>query len=175
MNLNPNLGPAPGARILISELFTFVRESVKDYPFPDPAGAWQDCRVFIHGFPEDQEDTVYPYVVVRWLEGEVSSESGNQTLVRDTVALILGVYAPRCQAEAGLLCAELLDCLRRAFWRERILANRFELMEPIRASIPSLQQKIHKYHMATIETVWNYVWPPKALENPRISALCGAI
>lgn len=159
------------SRVLISALFEFVREAVKGYPFPDPSGKWQDCRVFIHGMPEDQEDEVYPFVLIRWVEGEITSAPDSRTVLQDAVSLILGVHAPRSQAEAGLLCAELLDCLRRALWKKRIIASRFELVEPLRAAMPGLEQRLHTFHMLTLETVWNYVWPPKALEEAGQSQL----
>lgn len=151
----------PTSRVLMTELASFLRDTVRNYPFPDPSGSWLDCRIFVHGLPEQLEDGVYPFVLVRWMGGEVSSEPDGRTLVKDNVGLFLGVYAPRSQAEAGLLCAELMDCLRRALWKERVLARRFELLEHLTASIPDMRQRLHQYHMATIETVWNYVWPAK--------------
>lgn len=170
---NAHVGQASGSRLLLCELAAFVREAVKEYPFPDPSGEWLECRVFLHGPPEEQEEAIYPFVVVRWVEGEVYSEEDGKTVLRDTVALILGVYSPRSQAEAGLLCAELLDCLRRALWKQRLLARRFELVEPLRASIPDSRQQVHHFHMVTLETVWNSVWPPKALEEAGMSQIKG--
>lgn len=159
------------SRLLLTALADFVRQTAKDYPFPSPDGAWLDCRVFLHGTPEDQEDKVFPFVIIRWVEGSVESMEDAATILRDTVALMLGVHSPRSQAEAGLLLAELLDLLRRALWKQRILARRFQLVEPLQAQIPGLQQRVHQFHMATIETVWDYVWPPKALEEAGISQL----
>lgn len=155
----------PTSRQLLTELVKFVRDTVKGYPFPDPSGAWLDCRVYLHGLPEEQEDGIYPFVLVRWAEGEVQSDQDARTSLRDNVILALGVHAPRSQAEAGLLCAELMDVLRRALWKKRILSGRFELVEPLKSAMPGIQQQVHRFHMATIETVWDYVWPPKALEE----------
>lgn len=153
------------SRLLLCELANFVGSSLKGYPFPSPDGAWLDCRVFLHGLPDEQEAGTYPFIVIRWVEGTVESEADSQTILTETVALLLGVHAPRAQAEAGLLCAELMDALRRSLWKKRLLADRFQLIEPLRSSIPSQQQQEHRFHMATMETVWNYVWPPKALEE----------
>lgn len=153
---------AATSRLLLTSLYDFLKETVKGYPFPDPSGKWQDCRVFLHGLPEEQDTETYPFVILRWTDGEISSREDGATIVQDTVALILGVNAPRAQAEAGLLCAELLDVLRYAFWNKRIIASRFELVEPLRAAMPGPEREIHNFHMATIDTVWNYVWPAKA-------------
>ncbi len=159
------------SRMLICELDSFVRETVKGYPFPDPSGKWLDCRVFLHGLPDGQDTDTYPFVIVRWLEGEIESREDARTVLTDTVILALGVHSPRSQAEAGLLLAELLDCLRRAFWKKRILARRFELVEPLRCQIVEQQRQQHRFHLASIETVWNYVWPAKALEEAGQSQL----
>lgn len=164
-------GQASTSRLLLTSLADFVREATKNYSFPSPDGSFMDCRVFLHGVAEEQEDRVYPFVVVRWLDGEIRSEADATTILRDTVALMLGVWSPRSQAEAGLLNAELLDCLRRALWKQRILGRRFELAEPLRASMTDYDRKTHRFHLATIETVWEYVWPPKALELAGVSQL----
>ena len=128
------------SRLLLTELTALVRRAVAGYSFPAPEGGQRDARVFLHGLPEESGDAVYPFVLVRWVEGEVSSEADHKVALGD-----------------------LLDCLRRAIWRQRLLAGRFELVEPLKASIPVPKQRWHTYHMATLETVWNYNWPPKGL------------
>ncbi len=159
------------SRLLLTSLCEFVERSLADYEFPDPAGACHDCRVFLYGLPANLEEECYPFVIVRWLEGKIESLIDAQTILTDTVALALGVYAPKSQAQAGILCAELLDVLRRALWKERLLARRFELVEPLLAAIPEPGRQIHQYHLATIQTVWNYSWPPKAQEMAGLSQL----
>lgn len=165
-----NTQPAT-SRLLICELEKFVREAVNDYPFPSPEGNWLDCRVFLHGLPDSQDTDTYPFVIVRWLEGEITSQEDAKTVLTDTVILALGVHSPNSQSEAGLLLAELIDCLRRAFWKKRIIASRFELVEPLRCQIVEQQRQQHRFHLATLETVWNYTWPPKAMEEAGQSQL----
>lgn len=163
----------PTSALLVTELYAFTRTAVADYPFPDPSGKMADCRVFLHGLPDGQDVDTWPFVIVRWLEGEISSEPDAETLCHDTTLLLLGVNSPKSQAEAGILCAELLDCLRYSLWQKRILASRFELQEPLRSSFPEPGRQQHRFHIATIETVWNYAWPPKALNEAGISQLQG--
>lgn len=158
-------------RKLLLALSVFVTDTVHNYPFPAPDGKMIDCRVFLHGLPENQEEGTYPFVIVRWQEGDIESMEDSKTVLRDTVALILGVHSPRNQEEAGILCAELMDVLRRAIWKQRILANCFQLVEPLRSIMPDADRQQHHYHMAAIETVWNYTWPPKALEEAGQSQL----
>lgn len=152
------------SRALLQALMIFVTKAVEDYPFPSASGEWRDCRVFLHGLPDGQDEETYPFVVVRWQEGEIESLEDARTILQDTVLLILGVHAPQSQEQAGLLCAELLDCLRRALWKQRILDRRFELVEPLRSSMLEPGRQQHRFYMASIVTVWNYVWPPKAME-----------
>lgn len=152
-------------RNLLIALTSFVSDAVRDYPFPSPDGNKIDCRVFLHGLPENQDEGTYPFVIVRWQEGAIESMEDSQTVLRETVALILGVHSPKNQKEAGLLCAELMDALRRAIWKQRILARCFELVEPLNSVMPEADRQQHHYQMAVIETVWNYTWPPKALEE----------
>ena len=154
--------PKPATcRLLFTELCAFVEKTVADYPFPSPDGAVSDCRVFWHGLPEEQDAGTWPFVVCRFVDGEVTSEADSKTVLKDTVALILGVHSPVSQKQAGVLLTELMDLLRAALWRERLLAGRFELEEPLRARVADMEQRVHKFHLATLETTWNYVWPPK--------------
>ena len=60
---------------------------------------------------------------------------------------------------------EMLDCLRRQIWKTRLLAERFELEGELKASIPTPKQRWHQYHLATLECVWNYTWPPRGLDE----------
>lgn len=161
-------------RLLLCELHSFLSAEVKNYAFPSPDAAWQDCRVYLHGLPERQDDTVYPFVLIRWLGGDVESDESGASHVRDTVALVLGIHSPRAHAEAGLLLAELVDSLRRSLWRNLLLADRFSLVEPLRVTTPGLQQQqVHLFHMATLETVWEYAWPPKTLAQAGMSQIKG--
>lgn len=158
-------------RKLLLALSTFVAETVRDYPFPSPDGQQLDCRVFLHGLPENQDDGTYPFVLVRWQEGDIESMEDSKTVLRDSVALVLGVHSPKNQAQAGLLCAELMDVLRRAIWKQRILDRCFQLVEPLRSMMPDADRQQHHFHMAILETVWDYTWPPKALEEAGQSQL----
>nr|DAG10446.1 MAG TPA: tail completion protein [Caudoviricetes sp.] len=152
-------------RLLLKEICAAVREALAGYPFPAPDGSWGDVRVFLHGLPQEQGDACYPFVIVRWISGSMEEETAQVTRLRETVGLALGVYASKTQEQAGILLAELLDCLRRSLWKGRILAGRFELEEPVKAEIPTPRTRWNEYHLATIETVWNYVWPSRGLEE----------
>lgn len=158
---------------MLESLVDFVRQAMTDYSFPSPQGNEKDCQVFLHGLPEDQDAETHPFVIVRWLEGEIVSQEDARTVLRDTVILVLGVHSPKSQARAGILLAEMIDCLRRALWKKRLLAKRFELEEPLKVSIPDLKQRIHRFHLATVETTWNYVWPPQSLREAGQSQLAG--
>ena len=151
-------------RLLLKEISAAVREALANYPFPAPDGSWSDVRVFLHGLPQEQ-GACYPFVIVRWISGSMEEETAQVTRLRETVGLALGVYASKTQEQAGILLAELLDCLRRSIWKGRILAGRFELEEPVKAEIPTPRTRWNEYHLATIETIWNYVWPSRGLEE----------
>ena len=116
------------SRLLLTCLVKLVQEAFVDYPFPAPqGGGMQPVQVFLHGLPERQQEGCYPFVIVRWIEGQVELEPDHKTMLHDTVGLALGVYSPADQEQAGLLLAEMLDCLRRQLWKTRLLAERFEL------------------------------------------------
>lgn len=102
------------SRLLLTCLVELVREAFADYPFPAPRGeGMQPVQVFLHGLPEGQQEGCYPFVIVRWIEGQIELEPDHKTVLHDSVGLALGVYSPVDQEQAGLLLAEMLDCLRR--------------------------------------------------------------
>lgn len=150
----------PTSRLLLCELAAYLKRELADYSFPGPSGDSRDAKVFLHDLPEEQEAETWPFVIVRWLEGEVANEDG-ATRLTDTVELVLGVYSPNEPAETGLLLAELLDILRRSIWKCRILASRFEQVEPLKASAVEPERRVHQYQLAAIRTVWSYVWPSR--------------
>lgn len=148
---------------LMLSLCDHLEGILKDYVFPAPAGDPVDAQVFLHGLPETQADHCFPFVCVRWMQGSMVDD-GQQTIYRDTIALALGVHAPESQRQAGLLLAELVDCLRLGLWRgPRILAKRYELESPIETVMPDAKQKWHEYHLATMETHWNYIGPSRGM------------
>lgn len=154
------------SRLLLTCLVKLVQEAFADYPFPAPRGeGMQPVQVFLHGLPEGQQEGCYPFVIVRWIEGQIELEPDHKTVLHDSVGLALGVYSPVDQEQAGLLLAEMLDCLRRQLWKTRLLAERFELEGELKASIPTPKQRWHQYHLATLECVWNYTWPPRGLDE----------
>lgn len=148
------------SRLLLCALRDRLTAELAAHPFPAARGAARPARVYLHGLPREQEEACYPFVVLRWSGGEVASEADHRVVLRDSVALALGVYSPDSQEEAGLLLAELLDLLRRVLWTTRLLAGRFALEEPLKAAIPGPRDRWNEYHLATLETSWNYTWPP---------------
>ena len=148
------------SRLLLCALRDRLTAELAARPFPAARSAARPARVYLHGLPRDREEACYPFVVLRWSGGEVASEADHRVVLRDSVALALGVYSPDSQEEAGLLLAELLDLLRRVIWTTRLLAGRFVLDEPLKAAIPGPRDRWNEYHLATLETSWNYTWPP---------------
>lgn len=159
------------SRSLLLAIIEFLRQSLADYEFPAPNGAFRDVKIFLHNLPEDLSAETWPFVICRWQKGEIASRPDQATILKDTVVLYCGVYSPKNPTQAGLLCADLLDVLRRALWKTRILDNRFELLEPIVAQMAQPEQQIHQYHYLTLETVWEYIWPPRSLYEAGISQL----
>lgn len=161
------------SRLLLLTLEEFLRQAVAGYPFPSPGQGLADVRLFVHalpdngpgegpgGGPDDACATCYPFIVLRWLSGSVACAEDGGTVVTDTVALALGVYAPQSQTQAGMLLAELLDATRYALWRARLVGQRFELAEPLEAAIPEPHERWHLFHLATLKTTWTYTWPPR--------------
>ena len=126
------------------------------------ATAESDVRVFLHGLPDAQDDKTYPFVVVRWVEGRIE-EGRDGVLATEIVGMVIGVYAPKNQEQAGIYSAALMDAVRQIVWRARLLARLFDLVPPLRSAIPAPDKRWNQYHMATVEAEFNYRLPSRAM------------
>lgn len=150
---------------LICAVRDFLRAELRNLPLPDPA-AGRDAapRVFVHNLPDRREDedeypATYPFVIVRLAEGDT-----DDTLCRcvDTLVLVVGVWAPESQEQAGLLTAQTLDAIRISLRAGRVIGGRFEL-EELGFSQPEPKRQWNEYHLATVNTRWNYTFPRRAV------------
>ena len=132
------------SRELLLAVKEMLTEAMKEYPFPTPDGSCEDLQVFLHGLPDEQGRRTYPFIGA---EG------------RETLALVLGMYAPESQEQAGLILAELLDWTRAVLRRNRVVAKKFQLELPLKASIPDPERQWMEYHMATVFPEYQYIIP----------------
>ena len=77
----------------------------------------------------------------------------------ETLALVIGMFAPEGQEQAGLLLAELLDWLRAVLRRNRVVAKKFELQYPLKSSMPEPDRQWIEHHYATVYPEYQYVIP----------------
>ena len=153
------------AHALLLALKAFLDETLAAVPLPDPETGRDElgkAMCFFGNLPEtDAEDLPerFPFAVMRWLEGESREDGKNE----ETVALILGVYAPSGSGEAELVTVMLMDHLRLALMENRTLDRRFELRLPLESAKPDPEKRQHTYHYATIMTRWEHTTPRRPL------------
>lgn len=149
------------SRELLLAVRDMLTEAMNEYPFPSPCGHSEDLEVFMHGLPDEQGRRTYPFVCIRWVSGELdeSAEIYAGAECKEELAIVLGVYAPKNQEQAGLILAELLDWTRAVLRRNRIVGGKFELILPLKSSIPDPEKQWIEYHMATIFPEYQYAIP----------------
>ena len=100
--------------------------------------------MFLHGLPDEQGRRTYPFICVRWVSGDINEGVDGYIGAegRETLALVLGMYAPESQEQAGLILAELLDWTRAVLRRNRVVAKKFQLELPLKASIPDPEKPV---------------------------------
>ena len=142
-----------------------LTEAMKEYPFPTPDGFCEDLQVFLHGLPDEQGRRTYPFICVRWVSGDINEGVDGYIGAegREILALVLGMYAPESQEQAGLILAELLDWTRAVLRRNRVVAKKFQLELPLKASIPDPEKQWMEYHMATVFPEYQYIIPSTPL------------
>ena len=159
---------------LLLDLEAFLKASLADYGMPDPMAAPGMLglpQIFFGNVQDSPPDALpgrFPFIVVRWSEGESEEDPGGGISNEEEIALILGVYAPQGHAEAELVTAALLDHLRAAFMRSRSIPgeeNVFDLVLPLRAAKPDPEKKQHLYHIATLITRWRHMTPRRPLQG----------
>ena len=153
------------SRELLLAVKEMLTEAMKEYPFPTPDGSCEDLQVFLHGLPDEQGRRTYPFICVRWVSGDINEGVDGYIGAegRETLALVLGMYAPESQEQAGLILAELLDWTRAVLRRNRVVAKKFQLELPLKASIPDPEKQWMEYHMATVFPEYQYIIPSTPL------------
>lgn len=150
---------------LILALRDFLRKELAVLPLPDPITGFDvSPHVFIHNLPDRQTaagetPAAWPFAIVRLAEGETDD---NQCRCIDTVVLAVGVWAPESQEQAGLLAVQTLDAIRISLRATRIIGERFEL-EELNVTQPEPRKQWNEYHLATVNTRWNYTIPRRAV------------
>ena len=150
---------------LILALRDFLVKELAALSLPDPfSGHDVSPRVFIHNLPDRQTapgetPATYPFIIIRLAEGEADD---NQCRCIDTVVLAVGVWSPESQEQAGLLTAQTLDFLRISLRAKRLISERFEL-EELSVTQPEPKRQWNEYHLATVNTRWNYTIPRRAV------------
>lgn len=150
---------------LILSLRDFLRKELAVLPLPDPITGFDvSPHVFIHNLPDRLSESgdlpaSYPFVIIRLAEGETDD---NQCRCIDTVMLVVGVWALESQEQAGLLAAQTLDAIRISLRATRIIGERFEL-EELNVTQPEPRKQWNEYHLATVNTRWNYTIPRRAV------------
>ena len=138
------------SRELLLAVKEMLTEAMKEYPFPTPDGSCEDLQVFLHGLPDEQGRRTYPFICVRWVSGDINEG-------------VDGYIAPESQEQAGLILAELLDWTRAVLRRNRVVAKKFQLELPLKASIPDPEKQWMEYHMATVFPEYQYIIPSTPL------------
>ena len=134
------------SRELLLAVKEMLTEAMKEDPFPTPDGSCEDLQVFLHGLPDEQGRRTYPFICVRWVSGDINEGVDGYIGAegRETLALVLGMYAPESQEQAGLILAELLDWTRAVLRRNRAFMNQSFFKE-------ILEQEIHSVFLTPAE------------------------
>lgn len=153
---------------LLLALEEVFKKELDGYLFPSDSGE-KPVQVFLHSWPQDQLIDAFPSIVIRWAGSEME-EDGPQFIIEETIAIGIGVYAPKDQRQAGILLAELNDAVLQILhkYSNRLVANRFERSWPILCQQPEPDRKWSEYHAATIVTKWDYPVPVTPLDDKLI-------
>lgn len=153
------------SRELLLALEEVFKKELGDYLFPSTLGADQPVRIFLHSWPQEQDEDVFPSIVIRWAGSEMEEVEQEASIV-ETIAIAIGVYAPDNQRQAGILLAELNDAVMQILHRyqNRVVAGRFQREWAIESEQPSPERKWSEYHAATIVTKWHYNVPITPLD-----------
>lgn len=154
--------------LIQNALVSFLEEHLSDLLVDGPRKDPGPPQIFRDALPPSQKDEeVYPFIIVRWLEGE---DSGDLDDSFETFALIVGVFGDdeedgeHAAAVSGQWAMAVVTRLRRLLGENRILANTFELQFPLRSKKPVPEKQQNRYLLATVTTKWSAPAPVQTLE-----------
>jgi hypothetical protein len=153
--------------LIQNSLVTFLEDHAGELVVDSPSGTGRSPRIFAEALPPAKRDEdVYPFILVRWIEGEDPEDFGDSV---ETFSLIIGAYGEvdderHAAGVAGQWLLVVVTRLRRLLSEHRILANRYELQFPLQSKKPAPDKQQNRYVLATITTRWSAPAPSQSLE-----------
>ena len=144
--------------LLVDELCTVVQAATADLMLETESGERKAAQV-IPGFLDEDEpkpgkppdDSVpVPFVIVRFLDSDDNQEQSTAT-----VKIIATTYSKQGQGWRDPL--ELLERIRQALLRKRIVGKRFMFAYPIKIEMP--EDRPWPYSIAWMTTTWTIAQP----------------
>ncbi|WFS63455.1 hypothetical protein LF599_04635 [Pseudodesulfovibrio thermohalotolerans] len=153
--------------LIQNALVSFLEEHLSDLLMDGPVKAPGPPRIFRDALPPSLEDEeVYPFIIVRWLEGEDSVFEDSM----ETFALIVGVFGDDeaggeyAAAVSGQWAMAVVTRLRRLLGENQILAGTYELQFPLRSQKAAPEKQQNRYLLATVTTKWSAPAPVQIME-----------
>ncbi|MDR2503774.1 MAG: hypothetical protein LBD82_05255 [Deltaproteobacteria bacterium] len=156
---------------LLTDLKAFVERAMRDFELPGSAVPHGPPSVFLGGLPTTGTENLpdrFPFVLILWDNGSDQENETNESV--DETSLVIGLHTPPGAngpdaEEAELLCAAVMDHLRLALMRHRLLGGRFELELPLTSAKPDPGKKQHLYHLMTVSAKWRYALPQRLMRD----------
>jgi len=146
--------------LIQNALVKFLQHHLEMFQMDAPDGNPRPPQIFMDALQpasSQRDEDVYPFIIVRWMEGE---DSGNDEDSIETFSLIIGVYGGdeenlHAAAASGQWAMTVVTRLRRLFGENKYLDDRYELQYPLRSKKPAPEKQQNRYLLAVVTTRWS--------------------
>ncbi len=147
----------------LESLTDFMKNAVKDFRLPvvptreDPEPEKRAPALYKMMLPDmDSSPRKAPYIINHIITAEDAQQSGESTISKATVRTIICVYCEGDKEEGGMMLLEVIERVRIALLKERILSKRYQLQlsDEDKMEYVTYTESTAPYFMAEMKTVW---------------------
>lgn len=145
--------------ILLGALSKELTSIVEDFRLEAKTGANIPPKIHQGYLPlNDDEDTVFPYVIARLVKVE---DKDKESIAK--IVILIGTYSE--DDDFWRDCANVGERIRQGLLIKRQLSNRFRMQLPLELEFPDGQQQPYPEAIAWLTTLWTIPQPQQKLED----------
>ncbi|MEK4883670.1 hypothetical protein NST81_02915 [Bacillus sp. FSL W8-0223] len=132
-----------------------LENAFSDTLFNSPSGDRVHVNIFEQNLPQksDKDQDLFPFVIVKLLEGEQKGEQDEQNENITTVGFVIGTFDDDNQNQGYRDVTQIINKIVEVLKKEPVINRRFTLKYPLKWRI--LEEETDPYYYGAVETSWS--------------------
>lgn len=131
-----------------------LENAFSDTLFNSPSGDRVHLNIFEQNLPQksDKDQDLFPFVIVKLLEGEQKGEQDEQDENITTVGFVIGTFDDDNQNQGYRDVTQIINKIEEVLKKEPVINRQFTLKYPLKWRI--LEEETAPYYYGAVETNW---------------------